>query len=154
MAKVLVVDDDPDIRAVIMEALRVAGHEVSSATNGREGVDQALAIQPDLIIVDLFMPEQEGLETIRELNLQIPHVAILAISGRSVASSPMLTVALELGAVNVLEKPFDAVTLRAAAEATLETRAHCKPPEVCADQSDGANSSPESVDKPAPWYNF
>lgn len=122
-------DDDPDIRAVIMEALGVAGHEVSSAANGREGVDQALAFQPDLIIIDLFMPEQEGLETIRKLNQQIPHVAILAMSGRSAASSPMLTIALELGAVNVLEKPFDAMTLRAAAEATLETRAHLKPSE-------------------------
>ena len=135
MAKVLVVDDDPDIRAVIMEALRVAGHDVFSATNGRDGVHQALAIQPDLIITDLFMPEQEGLETIRKLIRQIPHVPILAISGRSVASSSMLTVALELGAVNVLEKPFDAMTLRAAAEATLETRAHCRPREVRADQS-------------------
>ena len=135
MAKVLVVDDDPDIRAVIMEALRVAGHEVSSAANGREGIHQALAIQPDLIIIDLFMPEQEGLETIRKLSQQIPHVAILAISGRSVASSPMLTVALELGAANVLEKPFDAMTLRAAAEATLETREHCKPLEIVTDQN-------------------
>src|SRR5215469_9816186 len=134
MAKVLVVDDDPDIRAAIMEALRVAGHEVSSATNGREGVEQALAIQPDLVVIDLFMPEQEGLETIRQLTQQIPHIAILAMSSRSIASSPMLTVALQLGAVNVLEKPFDAMTMRAAAEATLETRAHCKPPEVFADQ--------------------
>jgi DNA-binding response OmpR family regulator len=118
-----------------MEALRVAGHDVFSATNGRDGVHQALTIQPDLIITDLFMPEQEGLETIRRLIRQIPHVPILAISGRSVASSSMLTVALELGAVNVLEKPFDAITLRAAAEATLETRAHCRPREVRADQS-------------------
>jgi two-component system nitrogen regulation response regulator NtrX len=126
MAKVLVVDDDPDIRAVIMEALGGVGHEVFSATNGREGLLHAMAIQPDLIIIDLFMPEQEGLETIRKLNQQIPHVAILAVSGRSAASSPMLTVALELGAANVLEKPFDALTVRAAVEATLETRAHCK----------------------------
>src|SRR5579871_1827701 len=108
MAKVLVVDDDPDIRAVIMEALRGVGHEVSSAQNGREGAHQALVMQPDLIIIDVFMPEQDGLETIRILRLQFPHIAILAISGRSVNSSPMLTVALELGAVNVLEKPFDA----------------------------------------------
>jgi DNA-binding response OmpR family regulator len=143
MAKVLVVDDDPDIRAVIMEALRVAGHEVFSSTNGREGVHHALAIQPDLIIVDLFMPEQEGLETIRKLKQQIPHVAILAISGRSIASSPMLTVALQLGAVNVLEKPFDALTLRAAAEATLEPRADCKSGDVLADQTTGT-TVPES----------
>jgi DNA-binding response OmpR family regulator len=138
MAKVLVVDDDPDIRAVIMEALRGANHEVYSATNGREGMDNALVIQPDLIIIDLYMPEQEGLETIRQLRQQAPHIAILAISGRAVASSPMLTVALELGAVNVLEKPFDALTLRAAAEATLDTRAHCKPSEIFANQSAGS----------------
>lgn len=140
MAKVLVVDDDPDMRAVMMEALQVAGHEVSSAANGLQGVHYALFVRPDLVVVDLFMPVQEGLETIRQLRQRLPYLPILAISGRHIASSPMLTVALQMGAVNVLEKPFDALTLRAAVEATLETRAHCKPPEVLANQSAQADS--------------
>ena len=134
MGKVIVVDDDADMRAVMMEALEVAGHEVFSASNGREGVEYALAIQPDLIIVDLFMPVQEGLVTIRQLRQQLPNLPILAISGRHMASSPMLTVALQLGAVNVLEKPFEPMTLRAAVEASLETLPHRKPPEVLANQ--------------------
>lgn len=144
MAKVLVVDDDPDMRAVMMEALQVAGHEVFSAANGRQGVYYALFVQPDLVVVDLFMPVQEGLETIRQLRQRIPYLPILAISGRHIASSSMLTVALQMGAVNVLEKPFDALTLRAAVEATLETCAHCKPPEVLANQ--GAGTIPPGSD--------
>ncbi len=132
MAKVLVVDDDPDMRAVIMEALQVAGHEVFSASNGQEGVISALELQPDLIIIDIFMPRQDGLVTIHQLRRRMPHLAILAISGRNRASSPMLTVALGMGAVNVLEKPFEPMALRAAVEATLETREHCKPMEILA----------------------
>ena len=88
MAEVLVVDDDPDIRAMIMEALGCAGHEVFSAANGREGVHQALAVRPDLIVVDVFMPGQDGLETIRRLRQEMPQLAILAISGRSVLFLP------------------------------------------------------------------
>jgi len=72
-----------------------------------------------LIITDLFMPEHEGLETITELHKNFPHVAILAISGGSVASTAMLAVALQLGAANTLEKPFDKETLLAAVEKTL-----------------------------------
>lgn len=113
------------------------GHAVFTATNGREGLTKVLSIHPDLIVIDVFMPEQDGLETIRILNQQFPHIAILAMSGRCVNSSPMLTVALELGAANVLEKPFDALTVRAAVEATLETQAHRKPAEVIVNQSAG-----------------
>jgi DNA-binding response OmpR family regulator len=137
MANVLVVDDDPDMRAVMMEALEGAGHETYSAANGQEGVRYAMAVELDLVIVDIFMPVQEGLETIRQLRRRAPRLPILAISGRNKASSPMLTVALQIGAVNVLEKPFDAQTLRAAVEATLETRGHSKPPEVLANQTAG-----------------
>ena len=119
-ARILIVDDDAEVRSVIVQALKAAGHQVFSATNGKEAMRHLRAIQPDLIITDLFMPEQEGLETITELHKQFPDVAILAISGGSVASSAMLSVALQLGAINSLEKPFDKETLLAAVEKTLK----------------------------------
>lgn len=124
------VDDDPVIRTTIIQALKGAGYQVFSATNGREAMRHVPAIQPDLIITDLFMPEQEGLETITRLHLEFPHVAILAISGGSVAASSMLSIALQLGAANVLEKPFDRETLLAAVEATLDINVHRRAPEV------------------------
>ena len=75
-----------------------------------------------MIITDLFMPIKEGLELITELRKQFPHIAILAISGTSVASRAMLSVALELGATTTLEKPFDKETLLAMVEKTLEIK--------------------------------
>jgi DNA-binding response OmpR family regulator len=118
MAKVLVVDDDPTIRTVIVQALKGVGHQVFSASDGKEGLFHTFAIQPDLIIADLFMPEQEGLEMITKVRRQFPQTAILAISGASVASA-MLMVALRLGATHVLQKPFDKKLLLAAVEISL-----------------------------------
>ena len=119
MAKILIVDDDVGVRTIIVQTLKAAGHQVFSAENGREGIRHFQSIQADLIITDLFMPEHEGLETITELHKNFPHVAILAISGGSVASTAMLAVALQLGATSTLEKPFDKETLLAAVEKTL-----------------------------------
>ncbi|HLX68694.1 MAG TPA: response regulator [Verrucomicrobiae bacterium] len=120
MATILIVDDDASIRAVIVQALKSAGHQIFTAADGKEGLWHSLAVRPDLIITDLFMPIQEGLELIKELRGQFPHIAILAISGTSVASRAMLAVALELGATTTLEKPFDKETLLSMVSKTLQ----------------------------------
>jgi CheY-like chemotaxis protein len=105
MARILVIDDDADVRAALGQMLKFAGHEVVLATDGKEGVKQYRAAPADLVIVDLLMPNQEGLETIRELRRDFPKVAIIAISGMTAAST-MLSIAQRLGAVAVIEKPF------------------------------------------------
>ncbi len=87
------------------------------------------AIQADLVITDLFMPEQEGLETITEIHKKLPHVAILAISGGSAASSTMLSVAMQLGATAIMEKPFDGETLLAMVDKTLRMKHHVAKPD-------------------------
>jgi two-component system chemotaxis response regulator CheY len=120
MATILIVDDDATIRAVIIQTLKSAGHQVFSAADGKEGMWHSRAVKPDLIITDLFMPIQEGLELIKGLREQFPYIAILAISGTSVASRAMLAVALEMGATTTLEKPFDKETLLAMVNKTLE----------------------------------
>jgi FixJ family two-component response regulator len=71
-----------------------------------------------LVITDLYMPNQEGLETIRELRTCFPEVAIIAMSGRT-AALPMLSVAQKFGAVGVLRKPFSADELIAAVQEAL-----------------------------------
>lgn len=140
MATILIVDDDPTIRAVIIQALKAAGHEVFSAANGKEGMWHSRAVQPDLIVTDLFMPIQEGLELIKELRAHFPHIAILAISGTSIASRAMLAVAMELGATATLEKPFDKDTLLAMVESALEI----KPPKGILQTGDKGPILPES----------
>jgi CheY-like chemotaxis protein len=68
---------------------------------------------PDLVITDLFMPNQEGLETIKEIHLKYPELPIIAMSGDAIAEA-MLSIAVRLGAREALQKPFFARELIAA----------------------------------------
>src|ERR1035437_8798305 len=122
MARILVIDDDPDIRAFLEEILKPAGHEVILAADGREGMERYRTSPADLVITDLYMPNQEGLETIRELRTCFPEVAIIAMSGRT-AALHMLSVAQKFGAVGVLRKPFSADELIAVVGKALEGQA-------------------------------
>ncbi len=100
---VLVVDDEPDVRELLKDILETAGYEVLTARNGREAIERLTAAAVDLIITDLVMPEQEGIETIVRIRKDYPDVHILAISG---AMGPYLKVAKALGARDALPKPF------------------------------------------------
>jgi two-component system, chemotaxis family, chemotaxis protein CheY len=81
------------------------GHRVLAATNGKEGLELWSAHSPDLVIIDIFMPVKEGLETIQELRRKRPDVKIIAISGAPTGVL-VLNMAKELGAQEVLHKPF------------------------------------------------
>jgi DNA-binding NtrC family response regulator len=118
MARILVIDDEADIRTFLEEILKRAGHEVILAADGREGLERHRTSPADLVITDLYMPNQEGLETIREFRTRFPEVAIIAMSGRAAAVT-MLSVAQKFGAVGVLHKPFAADELIAAVAKAL-----------------------------------
>jgi len=105
MARILVIDDAPDMRALLEQTLQSAGHEVALAADGREGMQQFRANSADLVLTDLYMPNQEGLESIILLRKESPAVRIIAMCGKPTAM-PMLTAAQRLGAVAVLQKPF------------------------------------------------
>ena len=105
MARILVIDDESDIRAMLEQALEAAGHEVVLAADGRQGVMQHRASPSDLVITDLYMPIQNGFETIRELRSHFPRLPIIAITGRS-DSEMLLSIAQNLAAVGILTKPF------------------------------------------------
>jgi len=105
VARILVIDDDPDMRVLLEQTLKSAGHEAVLAADGSEGVERYHANPADLVITDLYMPNQEGLETIAELRRRSPDVPIIAISGRAAAET-MLSIAMKLGALEVLQKPF------------------------------------------------
>lgn len=104
MARVLVIDDEVDEREAVQEMLESAGHEVILAAGGREGLAKYRQNPVDLILVDLFMPEPDGFETIHLLRLEFPGVRIVAMSGNF--ANTMLSVARRLGSVAVLAKPF------------------------------------------------
>ena len=119
-AHVLVVDDDELIRQTLQLHLEASGLHVSLASNGLEAVASVERKRPDIIILDLFMPEMDGFETLRRLNQSARRARILAISGSgSRTDCSFLAMAAKLGADRVLNKPFTASELSAAVEALL-----------------------------------
>jgi len=108
MAKILVLDDELSILLMIKKMLEKAGHEVSLALNGREGMELFEKNRPDLLITDIIMPEKEGLETIFELRRKFPELKIIAISGGGrISPDGYLPGAKLLGADMTFQKPLD-----------------------------------------------
>ncbi len=106
MAQILLIDDDDAIRTVVRIALEHAGHTVTEAADGREGLQQLRARAPELVITDLIMPEREGLEIMMEARTTHPAIKFIAISGAGRRGSDYLRVAKYLGAKRILAKPF------------------------------------------------
>lgn len=106
MARILLIEDDDMLRELLAHALTQVGHTVYQATDGRQGCDLFLATAPDIVLTDIIMPGQEGIETIIKLRHQHPQVAIIAMSGGATHSSFYLDIATKLGAHRVLPKPF------------------------------------------------
>jgi CheY-like chemotaxis protein len=107
MATILIIDDDAPTRRMIGRTLVEAGHHVVEATDGVEGVRQFRASAPDLIVTDIIMPEQEGIQTIAEIRAMAESTSIIAISGGGVGGGQFyLNMAKGLGADATLAKPF------------------------------------------------
>lgn len=105
--KVLVIDDEAAMRTLFSAVLREAGHEVYEAADGRAGLALYHQHRPELVITDIIMPNQEGIETIRLLHAENPEVKIIAISGGGrIGELDFLRIAKEFGAVATLAKPF------------------------------------------------
>ncbi len=107
MSKILVVDDDSQVLQVVSEMLRIEGHNVVMAANGRQALDQFEHDDFDLVVTDIIMPEQEGLETIANLRRRETYIPIIAISGGGRAGNlDYLETARYIGADGILAKPF------------------------------------------------
>ena len=125
MKKILVIDDDDLVRNVMTKMLERAGFEVTTATNGREGVESYHNSPADLVITDLIMPEQDGIETIIQLKNMSENVKIIAISGGGqigqgkVGATDYLGIAKNYGAACTLNKPVERNTLIKAVNDTL-----------------------------------
>jgi len=124
MAKVLVVDDDGAMRRLLRRILEGAGHVVVEAEDGRQGVKSFHTEAPDLVITDVVMPEQEGIQTIRDIRASGSRVGIIAMSGGGADGGALyLNMAQELGADAVLSKPMRAPEVIAQVDAVLKQRA-------------------------------
>jgi CheY-like chemotaxis protein len=108
--RILVVDDDPDIRGVILEFLTPDGYEVRLAANGREAFRILGLEDVDLVLTDLVMPDREGIEMIQEIRRRFPAVKTVAMSGA--VFGPYLRAAELLGANATLSKPLNSSLLR------------------------------------------
>ena len=107
MARILIIDDEDELRSMLRQMLEQAGHEVTEAVNGAEGIKLYEQDRPDLVITDIIMPEKEGVETIIALRRADPDLPIIAISGGGrLQATDFLTMARKLGARRTLSKPF------------------------------------------------
>ena len=108
MARILVIDDDEQIRGVVRRILERAGHEVQDIADGEAGVRLYRDHPADLVITDIFMPPPDGLQTIRRLRREFPEVKIIALSGGDRSGTLDLRDRAEvLGASRTLRKPFE-----------------------------------------------
>jgi DNA-binding response OmpR family regulator len=105
--KILVIDDDSAVRFTLKRILVREGFEVVDAPDGRKGIELFQLDPPDLVITDIIMPEQEGIETIVVLKNTCPYAPIIAISGGGrIGNEDLLRMAARLGADAILHKPF------------------------------------------------
>lgn len=120
MPQIIVVDDNEAMRNFLREALTDAGHEVRCACDGKEALRFYLEQTPDIVITDLIMPTQEGLETIIQMRRLNPAVKIIAISGGGhIPAKDYLTLAEKCGASHTMTKPFTPPEILAAIRSVL-----------------------------------
>jgi CheY-like chemotaxis protein len=115
MARVLIVDDNPQIREVLEECVRQAGHDVAVADNGKSALEYLSANPVDVMILDIIMPEKDGLEVILELLGRQNRCRVIAISGGAAGINQgyILQMSKKLNVDAVLSKPFDFEVLNA-----------------------------------------
>jgi CheY-like chemotaxis protein len=124
MARVLVIDDDVQVRTAITTVLEHQALDVVAVEDGQSGIDAVQQQKFDIVIVDIFMPGLDGLESIRAFKRYAPSVPVIAISGflfrdSSRPAPDFLAMATKLGAAYSLHKPFRAAELLRLVEACL-----------------------------------
>ncbi len=129
MANILIVDDDPTIQLIAGELLKAEGHAVVHAGDGVEALKALVAIPADLVVLDMLMPNMDGLETIMEMRKSHPEVKILAISsGGPMGPHDLLRTAKLFGADDTLVKPLTFSTFGATVERLLNQQERVRSP--------------------------
>jgi len=109
--KILIIDDDEDIRKLVSYHLSLSRHEILAAENGKEGLEIAVKQKPDLILLDIMMPEMDGLEVCISLKKDRKTKSIPVFMLTSKSRMGDVESAFKVGADNYITKPFDAKDL-------------------------------------------
>jgi CRP-like cAMP-binding protein/ActR/RegA family two-component response regulator len=120
--KVLIIEDNDDIRENVIEILELAGYTVTSASNGKEGVELAFKDVPDIILCDIMMPEMDGYGVLYLLSKRPETIAVPFIFLTAKAEHFDRRKGMEMGADDYLTKPFDDMELLAAIESRLKKK--------------------------------
>lgn len=104
--KILILDDEPELRSTLRDRLLMEGYDVQTASDGRLGLKLYHERPVDLVITDVLMPEMDGLEVIRVLCRTTSPPLIIAMSGGGSRDMDFLVEATEFGATRILSKPF------------------------------------------------
>jgi CheY-like chemotaxis protein len=106
MARILIAEDEPDIRELVAFTLRFAGHEVTTTANGEEALHQATQLVPDIIIMDVRMPKMTGYDACRAMkaDVRLKDIPVVFLSAKGQDSE--IQTGLSVGAEEYLLKPF------------------------------------------------
>src|SRR6266545_3124006 len=115
--RILIVEDEPAMVAGLRDNFEYEGYEVISAGDGAEGLERALAEEPDLIVLDVMMPRMSGLDVCKQLKTKKPSLPIIMLTARGQEVDKV--VGLELGADDYVTKPFSIRELMARVKAVL-----------------------------------
>lgn len=118
MAKIIIIDDEEDVRGVLKQVLQRAGYDVSVAAGGEEGIEILQKEGADLVITDIIMPGIDGVATVKKIREKFRNTRILVISGGgyvppmeyepdAISTTAFLTSAIDAGADRTLTKPFE-----------------------------------------------
>jgi len=107
--KILLIDDELDFLSAMAERMEAREMTVSTASSAKEGLEKALAGSFDAVILDLRMPEMDGIETLRRLKEKNPDLEVILLTGHATIKDGIE--AMKLGALDLLEKPADINTL-------------------------------------------
>lgn len=120
-ARVLVVDDEPDLIRILEFGLRAAGYQVDIAADGQEGLKKARELRPDIILLDLMLPKLDGYKVCRLLKFdeRYRQIPIIILSARTQEGDQ--TLAKEMGANRFITKPYEFSEILAHIEALLKT---------------------------------
>jgi DNA-binding response OmpR family regulator len=103
--KILVVDDEPDVRQLMEHFLTDRGYEVRLAENGRLGLAELDTFRPDVVLLDMHMPEMDGVEALKQLSARSPDLPVIMVTvNEDVQTTSRL---LQLGAADYVPKPFN-----------------------------------------------
>ncbi len=110
--RILIIDDEPDIREATQVCLELArGWEVLTASSSAEGIAKALAEQPDAVLLDVMMPDMDGLDTFRQMQAapETRHIPVILLTAKAQPADQRRYLQLEIAAV--ITKPYDPMTL-------------------------------------------